>query len=293
VITGYRFLRALGAGAMGEVFLVENIAAGRVEALKVLKPIASPEARRTAESRFRREIRAAGRLDHQNIVPTYDCGRLDDGRLYLTMEYVAGTALSDMLVQRGPLPIAMTLGILAEAADALHHAHAAGVVHRDIKPHNMILADHPHGSIVRILDLGMAKILDPELVESMRTKDGAVFGTPAYMAPEQCKGLAPDPRTDLYALGCVAFELVAGEPPFRGSLTQVFAAHLKEPPCGPGRLDPGAVPVELDAVIVRCMQKRPDDRFQCGADLCAAIQQVPGYRPLRVHPARATHVAGR
>ena len=280
----YRVVSLLGAGAAGEVYLVENHAAQRLEALKVLKQLDSEDAYRIAQGRFKREVLAAQRLAHQNIVPTYDCGRLPDGRLYLTMEYAPGTSLAALLHARGPLPIQMTLGILAEVADALHHAHRAGVVHRDIKPHNLVLADHPHGKLVRVLDFGMAKILDRDLKESvLLSKDGAIFGTPQYMAPEQCQGLPPDPRSDFYALGCVAHELLVGEPPFRGTLAQIFAGHLNRAPVAPSQTDPDAnIPAALDAVVLRCLAKPVDQRFQNGGDLCAAIQSVPGYRPLRV-----------
>ncbi len=277
-------IKTLGAGAMGEVYLVQNVAVGRYEALKVLKKVEQNNEDLVAQGRFKREVRAAQLLSHQNIVATYDAGQLADGRMYLTMEYVEGVSLHALVQQRGPLPIALAVGILAEAGDALHHAHAAGVVHRDIKPHNIVLADHPNGKIVRILDFGMAKILDNSLKESMvLSAAGAIFGTPQYMSPEQCRGLPPDPRTDIYALGCVGFELLLGETPFRGALAPLFAAHLRTPPRLPSKVDPDAgIPPELDAIILRCLEKPVENRFQTGGDLCAALQGVPGYRPLRV-----------
>jgi len=277
-------VKLLGAGAMGEVYLVQNVAIGRYEALKVLKKVEQNSEDLVAQGRFKREVRAAQLLSHQGIVATYDAGQLSDGRMYLTMEFVEGVSLHALVQQRGPLPIAMAAGILAEAADALHHAHAAGVVHRDIKPHNIVLADTPNGKIVRILDFGMAKILGSEMKESMvLSADGAIFGTPQYMSPEQCRGLPPDPRTDIYALGCVGFELLLGEPPFRGALAPLFAMHLKTVPRTPSKVDPDAgIPPELDAIILRCLEKTYERRFQTGGDLCAALQGVPGYRPLRV-----------
>ncbi len=281
----YRIVKTLGAGAAGEVYLVENLAMRRLEALKVLKKVEQNQADLVAQGRFKREVRAAQLVSHQNIVATYDAGQLRDGRMYLTMEYVEGVSLHALVQQRGPLPIALACGILAEAADAIHHAHSAGVVHRDIKPHNILLAEHPNGKIVRVLDFGMAKILDSAThQESMvLSAAGAIFGTPQYMSPEQCRGMPPDPRTDLYALGCVAFELLIGEPPFRGGLAQLFAAHLRTPPRVPSKADPDAgIPPELDAIVLRCLAKDPAQRYQTGGDLCAALQGVPGYRPLRV-----------
>jgi len=284
LVEPYRLIKRLGAGAAGEVYLVQNCAAGRYEALKVLKKIEQSQADLVAQGRFKREVQAARLLRHQNIVATYEAGQLADGRMFLTMEYVAGQSLHALVQERGPLPIPLVLGILAEAADALHHAHATGVVHRDIKPHNIVLADHPNGTISRILDFGMAKIMGNELEESMvLSADGAIFGTPQYMSPEQCRGLPPDPRTDIYALGCVAFELLLGEPPFRGPLAPLFAMHLMKPPRVPSQVDPGAgIPPELDALVLRCLEKPMEKRFQTGGDLCAAVQRVPGYRPLRV-----------
>jgi serine/threonine-protein kinase len=280
----YRIVKTLGAGAAGEVYLVENLVMRRYEAFKVLKKVEQNQADLVAQGRFKREVRAAQLLAHQNIVATYDAGQLADGRMYLTMEYVEGVSLHDLVQQRGPLPITLACGILAEAADAIHCAHAAGVIHRDIKPHNIILADHPNGKIVRILDFGMAKIQDTNHQESMvLSADGAIFGTPQYMSPEQCRGNPPDPRTDIYALGCVAFELLLGEPPFRGGLAVMFASHLTKPPRVPSTVDPDAgIPPELDAIVLRCLAKPVEQRFQTGGDLCAALQGVPGYRPLRV-----------
>jgi serine/threonine-protein kinase len=280
----YRALKLLGAGAMGEVYQVENLAADRLEALKILKPIADPSAREVAHGRFKREVRAGHRLSHQNIVPTFDCGELPDGRLYLTMEYVQGPSLAALLDARGALTVQEVVGIIAEASDAIHHAHRAGVVHRDIKPHNMIFAPHPDGHIIKMLDLGLAKILFGDLKESMiLSREGVPFGTPQYMSPEQCRGKPADPRSDIYSLGCVAFELLTGKSPFAGPIAMQFMGHLKKIPPPPSVQAPDAhVPRALDQIILQCLQKSPELRFQNGAALCAALQQVPGYRPLRM-----------
>lgn len=279
----YRPIKLLGAGAMGEVYQVENLAAERIEAIKILKPIADPHAREVAHARFRREVRAGHRLAHQNIVPTFDCGELPDGRLYLTMEYVPGPSLAALLDARGKLPVQIALGIIAEIADAIYHAHRAGVVHRDIKPHNVILAAHPEGSIVKMLDLGLAKILFGDLKESLViSREGMAFGTPQYMSPEQCRGKAADPRSDIYGLGCLAFELLTGETPFSGPMPLQLVGHLKKIPRPPSLAAPDAhIPRTLDQIVLQCLQKSPELRFQNGAALRNALQQVPGYRPLR------------
>jgi serine/threonine-protein kinase len=274
----YRVVQHLGAGAAGEVFLVDNLAADRREALKLLK---TDEADRTLEGRFKREARATQLLDHPSIVATYDFGRLADGRWYMTMEYVSGTPLDGLVHKRGPLPVPMVLGMLAQIGDALHHAHERGVVHRDLKPHNMIHTKEGREA-VKILDFGMAKVLGKDFAESMiLSKSGDVFGTPAYMSPEQFQSQPPDPRSDIYAVGCIAFHLLVGEPPFTGKLTDLVIAHLKKPPRTPSAVDPGAgIPAELDQLVLRCLDKAADNRFQSGADLCAAAMQVPGYRTL-------------
>ncbi len=279
-------MQLLGAGAVGEVYLVENLQTRRLEAMKVLKQVANQQAAAIAEGRFHREVAVTTRLHHPNIVPTFAHGRLPNGQLYLTMEYIEGPSLNQLLHQRGPLPIVVVLGILAECADAIFHAHQQQVVHRDIKPHNIILADHPHGKLIKILDFGMAKILDEKAQEGMvLSADGAVFGTPQYMSPEQCSGKPPDWRTDIYALGCVAFELLVGEPPFKGVLAQLFVAHVKKPAPLASQVDPEAkIPPELDALIAKCLAKPVEQRFQSGAELCGAVQGVPGYRPLRRPP---------
>jgi serine/threonine-protein kinase len=217
------------------------------------------------------------------MVPTFSRGVLADGRLFFTMEYVEGSSLHDIVLRRGPLPVSLALGILAEVADALHHAHEAGIVHRDLKPHNLMLCSHPHGARVRVLDFGMSKILGESGPGAVLTRDGAVFGTPAYMSPEQSRGRRPDRRSDIYALGCVGYELLLGRPPFRGSVAELFAAHVMTPPRAPSVVDgDGAIAPDVDAVILRCLEKRVEDRFQSGADLCAAIQALDDYRPLRV-----------
>jgi serine/threonine-protein kinase len=199
------------------------------------------------------------------------------------MEFVQGPSLAALLDARGALTVQEVVGIIAEASDAVHHAHRAGVVHRDIKPHNMIFAPHPDGHIIKMLDLGLAKILFGDMKESMvLSRDGVPFGTPQYMSPEQCRGKPADPRSDIYALGCVAFELLTGRTPFTGPITMQFMGHLKKIPPPPSVQSPDAgIPRSLDQIILQCLQKSPELRFQNGAALCGALQQVPGYRPLR------------
>ncbi len=279
----YRLVARLGEGGAGAVFLVDDLELGGQVALKILKGELDD---REIAGRWKREVRAFQRLEHPNIVEIHDHGLLPDGRMYLTMEAVSGEALDRLLHRRGPLSIAATLGILADAADALHHAHERDVIHRDIKPGNLVLAPCSNGSILKILDFGLAKILASDLDESVKlSRTGMAFGTPKYMSPEQCRGTPLDGRTDLYSLGCVGYELLIGEPPFPGMLAELFAAHLKRPPPVPSQADPTAgIPPELDTIVMRCLAKDPLERFQTGGALSTALRSVPGYRPLRRDP---------
>jgi serine/threonine-protein kinase len=280
----YRILKKLGEGGMGEVYLVEHRALGRQEALKILQ--ASLADQREFVSRFRREARATNRVQHPNIIGVYDFGQLPDGRFYLTMEYAEGERLDALLRRVGPLPVSRALGILIQLADAVGHAHGAGVVHRDLKPENMILVEHRgRADVLKVLDFGIAKIVAPDHAESMMlTRKGQMFGTPLYMAPEQAAGVGTDPRSDLYAVGCVAFELLVGEPPFRGRLVELILAHKTKIPEPPSKRRPeGAIPPALDAVVLRCLEKEPNRRFQTAAELCVALEKVPGC-PSRTTP---------
>ncbi len=276
----YRILSKLGEGGMGEAYLAEHINLGRKEALKILLPALAADPEFVA--RFRREARATNRVQHANIVCVYDFGRLPDGRFYLSMEYAEGERLDAVLLRLGPLPVPRVLHILGQLADAVNHAHERGVVHRDLKPENMVLVEHRgQADFLKILDFGIAKIVAPDHTESViLSNKGQVFGTPSYMSPEQAEGMGTDPRSDIYSIGCVAFELLVGEPPFLGrSSMQLMHAHKSKAPARPSQRRPQAgIPAELDAIVLRCLQKDPARRFPTGADLLAALHKVPGYR---------------
>ena len=262
---------------MGEVFLAEHINLGRKEALKILQPSLAAEPEFAA--RFRREARATNRVQHPNIVSVFDFGQLPDGRLLLAMEYVEGEGLSALIRRIGRLPVSRALNVLIQLASAVDHAHSRGVVHRDLKPENMILVEHRgQPDVLKVLDFGIAKIVAPDYKSHGLTKKGEVFGTPAYMPPEQFAGQAADPRSDLYAIGVIAFELLVGEPPFSGRTMELMHAHLTKIPDLPSQRRPEArIPPELDALVRRCLEKDPARRFQSGNDLRRALEQVPGY----------------
>ncbi|HEX5042204.1 MAG TPA: serine/threonine-protein kinase [Candidatus Polarisedimenticolaceae bacterium] len=251
----YRIVRELGRGAMGRVFLAHDDTIDRPVALKTMQAIASlPEGERAAaRERFAREARAAGRLSHPGIVTIFDVGE-SDGVPYLAMEYLEGQTLDAFATPETRLPLPEVVALIAQAADALHFAHGrAGVVHRDIKPGNMMRVAPGR---VKILDFGLAKT-----PLAAMTQDGTVLGTPSYMAPEQVRGAAVDGRADLFSLAVVLFELVTGQKPFPGdSVSTVLYRIVHEEPQLPPPT-PAGVPPGLHAFLQRALAKDPADRF--------------------------------
>ncbi len=270
----YRVVQLIGEGATGQVYLVEHIHIGRHEAIKVLRPEVAADAR--LSSRFRREARAINRLRHPNIIGIYDFGRLPDGRLYLTMEHAAGDTLDLVLRRAGRLDVVRSLHLLHQIASAIDHAHAHGVVHRDLKPHNMVLTEDRGKDVLKILDFGLAKVTSPGGASEELTLHGEIFGTAEYMAPERLGSGPDDPRSDLYAIGCIAFELLTGQPPFTGPRPLVMAAHMQTPPPALGRAFPG-IPGVLDVIVQQLLAKDPAERLQSGKQLAMALEQVPGF----------------
>lgn len=257
---------------MGQVYLARHRELGRVEAIKVLKPQVALDQRFVA--RFRREARATNRLHHPNIVAMYDFGRLPDGRFYLSMEYADGGSLSSAMRESGPMPFARTLRVLMQLCSAVEHAHSRGVVHRDLKPANIMLIKwRGQSDVLKILDFGVSKIISPDYNESiMVSQDGIVFGTPLYMAPEQFYRQPNDPRSDIYAIGCISFELVTGKPPFVGKIPEVVRAHVEKTPPAPSTHTPlDDVPAEFDQIVLRCMEKAPGQRYQTAGELLRAL----------------------
>ncbi|HUF26585.1 MAG TPA: serine/threonine-protein kinase, partial [Gemmatimonadaceae bacterium] len=262
----YRIDRELGGGGMSRVFLAEEIALGRRVVLKVLPPeLASV----LSAARFEREIRVAARLQHPHIVPLLAAGQAGEA-LFYTMPLVEGESLRARLDQQQELPVAEAARLLREVADALAYAHHEGVVHRDIKPDN-ILISHRHAMVT---DFGVARAVSEAVSGATLTHTGVAIGTAAYMAPEQAAGDKIDHRADLYALGVVAYEMLAGQPPFRGSTFQALvAAQLTQTPAPLAAARP-SVPAELAATVHRCLEKRPADRYQDAPELVAALDRI-------------------
>src|SRR5579871_17822 len=241
--SAYTLERELGRGGMATVFLAQDTKHGRPVALKVLH---LELAASLGSERFRREIKLAAQLQHPHILSVLDSGETPSGLLWFTMPYVEGESLRDRLVRERQLPIGVALRLTREVADALDYAHRHGVVHRDIKPENILLTER-HALVA---DFGIARGLNPNTREHSLTGTGLALGTPGYMSPEQASGEASlDARTDVYSLGTVLYEMLAGEPPFTGPNTQAVVAQMlaSEPP-SVRKMRP-QVPVAVDIAL--------------------------------------------
>jgi serine/threonine-protein kinase len=277
-LPGLEMQERLGVGGMGVVWRARDVRLDRAEAVKVIR--GSPCAGEEAHDRFQREARAVARLDHPGVVRLYSFGEHGES-LYLRMELVEGGSLQQRL-RGGPLPPRDAAELVRQLALAVQHAHDSGVLHRDLKPGNVLMT--ADGS-PKVTDFGLAKLLD---ADDGLSRTGAVMGTPSYMAPEQAAGRGSDvgAPTDVWALGAILYECLTGQPPFRASgRTETLALVQTQPPAPPGRLRPD-VPPELEAVCLKCLEKRPRDRYATAAELADELQAWLDGRPTRARPGR-------
>jgi serine/threonine-protein kinase len=276
-VGNYKVIRKLGEGGMGVVYLAEHSVMGRLAAVKLLLPSMSESVE--AVTRFFNEARATARIKHPGIVDILDCAQMPNGQAYIVMEFLEGETLGSYVTRHGKLAGAIDVAraILRQVANALSAAHARGIIHRDLKPDNVFLVSEggaTDAATVKILDFGIAKLTQtgkPFAITTTRE----LLGTPVYISPEQCKGGKElDHRTDIYSLGCIAFEMLAGRSVFEAdSLGNLIASHMFHEPPSLVALEP-TVPAELGALVARMLAKSPDDRPPTMSDVVAAIDAM-------------------
>jgi eukaryotic-like serine/threonine-protein kinase len=259
----YRIVRKLGSGGMADVYLAEDEELGRRIAIKILNDRHANDEQFV--ERFRREAKNAAGLSHPNIVAIYDRGEAE-GTYYIAMEYLNGRNLKELVVARGPLPIPDAIDATRQVLAALRFAHRKGVVHRDIKPHN-VMADAD--GRLKVTDFGIARAGVSQMTEA-----GSIIGTAQYLSPEQARGAPVDQRSDLYSIGVVLYEMLTGKTPFSGeSPVEIAMKHLSDPPRPPSLARPDISP-DLDMVVLRALAKNPDDRFQTAEEMDAELEGV-------------------
>ncbi len=269
-VGAYTLKRKLGEGGMGEVFLAEHRLLKRPCAVKFIRPELAADP--STAARFEREVRAVTGLSHVNTVRVYDYGRADDGSFYYVMEYLDGPALDRLVKDHGPLPPGRAVYLLRQICGALAEAHAAGLVHRDLKPGNILVATvGGQHDVAKLLDFGLVQDVGATAADGRLTRTGTVLGTPSYLCPEQAGGEQTDARGDVYSLGAVGFFALTGRPPFEGmTVGKLLAAHLTQTPPLVSDIRDG-VPADLSAVIARCLAKIPGERFQSTTELDTAL----------------------
>ncbi|WP_437622812.1 serine/threonine-protein kinase [Sorangium sp. So ce1151] len=275
----FQILQKIGSGGMGSVYKAAQPAMNRMVAVKILHPKLAN--RKDLVSRFRREARAMSHLTHPNTVKVLLYGELEDGSLYIVMEYLEGKNLNQVVRKEGPLPVERAIPILIQVCGALQEAHIQGIVHRDLKPENIFLStngglkDYP-----KVLDFGLAKVTERELRPGsvMLTQEGMVFGTPEFMSPEQAQGKVLDARSDIYSLATILYEVLTGKLPFEARTPMEYIQHhvTKSPIPLDERVPGKHFPQGLAVVLAKALEKRPEDRFESAAEFADALKPFAG-----------------
>ncbi len=278
-IPNYRIGRFLGAGTMGEVYEADHILLNRRCAIKFIRPDALSD--ELMRRRFTMEVRSAAKISHRNHVQIFDFGVTRKGHFYCAMELIQGCTLQELVENHGPLLPSRVIHFLIQACDGLEEAHRLGMIHRDLKPSNLMATQRDHQlDVLKILDFGLVLNTVTDLTgDTILTQAGMMCGTPAFIAPEQIIDAAGiDLRADIYALGATAYFLLTGQPPFVGtSLTAVVCAHLHEIAVPPSEIN-SDVPHDLDGVIMRCLQKSANQRFQSATELAIALNACSDFQ---------------
>lgn len=267
----YTVVDYLASGAIGAVYLARHESIGKEIAVKVLHERSSLDDETVA--RFEREAEAISLLTHPNIIRVLVFGRTDEGQLFLAMEYVKGMPLSALKKKAGVDELRL-IRIFKQLCSALEEAHEMGIVHRDLKPENVLLTEwRGEGDFVKILDFGMAKFTEDTEERRRLSKSGIVYGTPAYISPEQAQAIEVDHRADIYSLGCILYELVTGQLPYLvDTAVKMLSAHVNEPLVAPGAATGGAVSPGMEAIIMKAMAKKRSDRFGSAREMGEALE---------------------
>ncbi len=268
----YQVMKKLGEGGMSYVYLAKEISSGETVAIKVLSPRLASD--KSSVERLRREAGLAMRLDHPNVCRILRLGESEDGLIYLVMPFLKGELLSDREVRGGPMEIAPSITLLKQMCAGLHHAHELQIIHRDLKPENVMLVPNDDGGSVEravVMDFGLAKERRADPAIAKLTATGIILGTPEFMSPEQIRGKPLDARSDIYALGIVAFEMFTGKLPFQGRNAQeMMIARLRSQPI-PIRSLRSDVPDPVEKALTKALQTNPDDRFMTAIEFGNAL----------------------
>lgn len=302
----YRLREKVGEGGMGEVYLAEHRLLKRTCAIKLIKPTKAGDVQ--ALARFEGEVRATAQLTHPNTIEIYDFGRSIDGTFYYVMEFLPGLTLKEIVDRYGPLPPERVVYLLSQVCDALREAHQAELIHRDIKPGNIFAAERGgRYDVAKLLDFGLVKSLHPDAENAHLTIDGAIVGSPAYAAPESTLDNRLDARSDIYSLGATAFYLLTGRAVFEGDRPlKVIFAHANDPAPTVSSIRTD-VPADLESIVMRCLEKKPEARFADVSELRDALAacecagkwsqqqandwwQLSGERPVNVSDTRSYEV---
>jgi len=271
----YTLIEKIGAGGMGVVYRASHAMLRRPTAIKLLQPDRTGDARLT---RFEREVQMTSELTHPNTVAIYDYGRTPDGLFYYAMEFLDGINLEQLVAEYGPQPAGRVVRILEQVSGALAEAHERGLIHRDVKPANVILTERGEPDVVKLVDFGLVKRIEMDTADVTMTTNNVITGTPVYMSPEAIT--APDrvdARTDIYAVGAVGYFLLTGRAVFEGpNAVAVFAQHLHTEPVAPSVRLNAAVPAELEAIVMRCLRKAPEERPQTARTLLRDLRTITG-----------------
>src|ERR671918_1622258 len=265
----YRILRKLGSGGMANVYLAEDEDLGRRVAIKILNErYANDE---SFIERFRREAKSAAGLSHPNIVSIYDRGEAE-GTYYIAMEVIEGRSLKELILTRGPLAIGLAIAYARQILDALRFAHRHGIIHRDIKPHNILIGPENR---LKVTDFGIARYGPSQMTEA-----GSIMGTAQYLSPEQARGAPVTASSDLYSVGIVLYEMLTGRVPFTGdSAIEIAMKHLNDWPKPPSKLRP-EIPEEIDHIVLRALAKAPEDRYQSAEEFIEDLERVEAGLPV-------------